>query len=139
MLVHASCVDLGGAAVLLRGASGSGKSDLALRLIDAGGHLVADDQVLLSAVDGVLSARAPATIAGQMEVRGLGILRAPALPIARVALVFDLVAADAIPRMPEACSVAYFGIVLPLIMIAPFEASAAAKVRFALARELAGA
>ena len=60
MLVHATCVALDGAGVLLRGPSGSGKSDLALRLIDGGARLVADDQVALSAEAGRLVARAPA-------------------------------------------------------------------------------
>ena len=135
-LIHATCVDLGGAAVLLRGPSGAGKSDLALRLIDGGGHLVADDQVILSAEEGILAARAPATIAGQIEVRGLGILRVPTVPVARIALVIDLVPESMMERMPESVSVEILTVTLPLLRLTPFEPSATAKVRFALAREL---
>ncbi|WP_040850329.1 HPr kinase/phosphorylase, partial [Nitrospirillum viridazoti] len=76
--VHATCVSVGGAGVLLRGASGSGKSDLALRLVDAGALLVADDQVALAAdpTATLLTATAPERLAGLIEVRGLGILPA---------------------------------------------------------------
>lgn len=137
ILVHASCVDLGGAAVILRGPSGAGKSDLALRLIDGGGRLVADDQVQLHASGEVLMARAPETIRGRLEVRGVGILSVPSVPAARVALVVDLVAADGVERLPEPERTEIAGISLALLRLAPFEVSAAAKVRFALAQALA--
>ena len=78
--VHGTSVALGGDGILLQGPSGSGKSDLALRLVDAGALLVADDQTELALVgDGVLM-RAPGVIAGRIEVRGLGILRVPSAP-----------------------------------------------------------
>ena len=72
MMVHATCVAIGDRAVLLCGPSGSGKSDLALRLIDGGAQLVADDQVVLRAEGGRIVARAPEALAGRMEVRGIG-------------------------------------------------------------------
>ena len=100
ILLHATAVAIDGQAVLLRGPSGSGKSDLALRLIDAGARLVADDQSELQRRGDVLLVRAPATIAGLFEVRGLGILRLDALAEAPVALIADLVPADRIERMP---------------------------------------
>ncbi|MCW5732066.1 MAG: HPr kinase/phosphatase C-terminal domain-containing protein [Alphaproteobacteria bacterium] len=137
ILVHASCVDLGGAAVILRGPSGAGKSDLALRLIDGGGLLVADDQVRLHANGGMLMARAPETIRGQLEVRGVGILAVPSTPVARVALVADLVPAEQVERLPDPAWTELAGIRLPLLLIAPFEVSAAAKIRFAMAQALA--
>ena len=118
--------------MLLRGPSGSGKSDLALRLIDAGARLVADDQSELSRRGDVLMVRAPATIAGLIEVRGLGILRLDALAEAPVGLIAELVPADRIERMPPRRTSAILGIAVPLIEIAPFEASAAAKLRLAL-------
>src|SRR5690606_18170052 len=74
LLIHATCVVIGEIGVILRGPSGSGKSDLALRLVDTGGLLVADDQVFLSVENGALVARAPPTISGKLEVRGLGIV-----------------------------------------------------------------
>ncbi|MFO0986190.1 MAG: RNase adapter RapZ [Alphaproteobacteria bacterium] len=131
--MHATCVALGRAAVLLRGPSGAGKSDLALRLIDAGARLVADDQVELAVVGGRLVARAPAVLAGKMEVRGVGIVPAPALAEAPVALIADLVPAGTAERLPEPAAETILGIVLPRIEIAPFEASAPAKLRLALA------
>ena len=100
ILLHATAVAIDGQAVLLRGPSGSGKSDLALRLIDAGARLVADDQSELSRRGDVLIVRAPAPIAGLIEVRGLGILRLDALGEAPVVLIAELVPADRIERMP---------------------------------------
>ena len=77
MLLHASAVEIGGHAVLLTGASGRGKSDLALRLIDRGAVLIADDQVQLTVDDARLLASPPAAIAGLVEIRGIGIVELP--------------------------------------------------------------
>ena len=132
VLLHATAVAIDGRAVLLRGPSGSGKSDLALRLIDAGARLVADDQSELSRRGDVLLVRAPATIAGLFEARGLGILRLNALAEAPVGLIADLVGADRIERLPPRRTCSILGITLPLIELAPFEASAAPKLRLAL-------
>ncbi len=108
--VHASCVLIGRSAVLIRGASGSGKSALALKLIEAShagkippAMLVADDRVFLEISHGRLLARAPDAIAGKIEVRGLGIRNMPHEPLALVSLVVDLGAVDA-ARMPEQAS-----------------------------------
>jgi HPr kinase/phosphorylase len=132
LLVHATTVAIDGRGVLLRGPSGSGKSDLALRLIDAGARLVADDQSELSRAGDAILARAPSAIAGLIEARGIGILRLDPLTLARLELVVDLVAPARVERLPEAASVAILGIDLPLIALAPFEASAPAKLRLAL-------
>lgn len=132
LLIHATAVATDGRAVLLRGASGAGKSDLALRLIDAGARLVADDQCELWRQGDTLMVRAPAALAGLIEVRGIGILRLAALAEARVALVADLVLPDEVERLPMPCSERVLGVVVPRIATAPFEASAAAKVRLAL-------
>jgi serine kinase of HPr protein (carbohydrate metabolism regulator) len=131
-LIHASCVAIDGAAVLLCGPSGSGKSDLALRLIDGGAELVADDQVTLTAEDGRLIARAPATLAGLLEVRGIGIVPFDALDSAPVALVVDLAPAEAVERMPEADYCELAGLSVRRLTLNAFEASAAAKVRVGL-------
>ena len=137
ILVHGTSVELGGMAVLLRGPSGSGKSDLALRLIDAGARLVADDLVALAAEGGRLVAAlpetAPANLVGCLEVRGLGILKVASVAAAPLALVVDLVVSDAVARLPEPERVELGGILLPCLKLAPFEAAAAAKVRLALA------
>lgn len=132
LLLHATAIAIDGRAVLLRGLSGSGKSDLALRLIDAGARLVADDQSELSRRGEEIIVRAPATIAGLLEVRGIGIVRLDALPEAPVALIVDLVKPDALERLPERQTERILGVALPLIGVAPFEASAAAKLRLAL-------
>lgn len=129
--VHASCVEIAGAGVLLRGPSGSGKSDLALRLIEGGARLVADDRTDLIVEEGRLMARSPATIAGRMEVRGLGIIDVPCRASVTVALVVDLVTPDSVERLPEAQRCTYLGCAVPLVALAPFEASAPAKIRLA--------
>ena len=132
LLVHATTVAIGGRAVLLRGLSGSGKSDLALRLIDAGARLVADDRSELWREGEAILVRAPATIAGLVEARGIGILRVDSLAVAPLALVVDLVAPEAVERLPEPRSETILGLSIPLIALAPFEASAPAKLRLAL-------
>src|SRR5436190_12103023 len=96
--VHASCVAIGPHGVLLLGKSGAGKSDLALRLIDAGARLVADDRTILFIARGALHARAPDSIKGLLEIRGLGIVTMPSRPFAKIALVVRLGAEDA--RLP---------------------------------------
>jgi HPr kinase/phosphorylase len=132
LLVHGTTVAIGGRAVLLRGPSGSGKSDLALRLIDAGARLVADDRSELRRDAGAILARAPETIVGLIEARGIGILRVASLASAELALIVDLVAPDAVERMPEPRNETILGVSVPLISLAPFEASAPAKLSFAL-------
>ncbi|HEV2301476.1 MAG TPA: serine/threonine protein kinase [Stellaceae bacterium] len=132
LLVHGTAVAIDGAAVLIRGPSGSGKSDLALRLIDAGAQLVADDQALLRRAGAGIAVTAPAAIKGLIEVCGVGILRLPALDEAPLALIVDLVAPEALERLPEGAAEAVLGCSLPRLALAPFEASAAAKLRLAL-------
>lgn len=100
-LVHGTCVELDGRGLLIRGPSGSGKSDLALRLIERGARLVADDQVALTGDGDLVLASAPPALAGRIEVRGIGILTVPCFTSAPVRLVCDLVAADEVPRLPE--------------------------------------
>lgn len=142
-LVHGTCVALGRLGVLLRGGAGSGKSDLALRFMALPGEgalcpgLVADDQVYVSAnPDGTLTASAPPTIAGKIEVRGLGIMPVPFLPEAELVLVCDLVGGKDVPRMPPESEKATVlaGVPLPTLRLAPFEASAPLKLKMALLR-----
>jgi serine kinase of HPr protein (carbohydrate metabolism regulator) len=126
--VHATCVEIGTAAALLRGPSGCGKSDLALRMIDHGARLVADDYVELHARNRRLYATPPMELAGRLEVRGVGVVRLNHVQRARVGLVVDLVPQLA-ERMPRAHSIELEGIVLPLHTLAAFEDSAPAKLR----------
>ena len=132
ILVHASCVSVGGRGVLLCGPSGAGKSDLALRLIDAGGVLVSDDQVALRPAEGRVTASAPDALAGLLEVRGLGIVRMPRCDAVSLALVADLDPALAIERMPDPAARTLCGIPVPALTVAARHASAAALIRAAL-------
>jgi HPr kinase/phosphorylase len=133
LLVHATTVAIGDRGVLLRGLSGSGKSDLALRLIDAGARLVADDRSELRRDGDAILVRAPETIAGLIEARGVGILQIDSLASAELALIVDLVAPEAVERLPEPRSETILGLSIPLIALAAFESSAPAKLRLALA------
>ncbi len=135
-LIHGTCVALDEMAVLLRGPPGSGKSDLAMRLLDGGARLIADDQTMVESLAGQLTVTAPETIAGQIEVRGVGVLEVETEKSGILGLVVDLVT-DQPERMPEPETAEILGIVLPLLRLDPFEASAAAKLRLA-ARSLAG-
>ena len=138
VLIHASCVALGGKGVLLRGVPGAGKSDLALRLIESGAALVADDQVALTSSGEILLAASPARIAGLLEVRGIGIVSMDFVTQCPVHLVVDLVQPDTVERMPEAATVDLCGHRIAHVSLAPFEASAPVKVRLALSRAVAG-
>ena len=131
--LHATAVSLDGSAILLTGPSGSGKSDLALRLIDAGARLVADDRCDVSATASGLSASAPAALRGMLEVRGIGIVVLPFEDTAPVRLVCELSGPDRVERMPEAETAEIEGIKLPLYRFDPFEASTPVKVKQALA------
>ncbi|WP_394648595.1 HPr kinase/phosphorylase [uncultured Sphingomonas sp.] len=128
--VHGTCVAIGARGVLLTGPSGAGKSDLAMRLIDRGAVLVADDYTVLSQEDGVLIARAPATIAGRMEVRGIGIVARPACAAVPIALAVALASED--ERMPEPRTIVLGGIAVPEVVIDPRWPSAPIKVEWAL-------
>ena len=131
-MLHASTVAIDGQAVLIIGVSGSGKSDLALRLIDRGAKLVSDDYTLLTRVGAVLMASSPATIKGKLEVRGIGIIDCDALDAAPAALIVGI---DEVPlRMPEDDVQNIIGIAIPVVALAPFEASAPIKVELALRR-----
>ncbi|MCA3574861.1 MAG: HPr kinase/phosphatase C-terminal domain-containing protein, partial [Aestuariivirga sp.] len=110
-LIHGTCLAIGGAGVLLLGQPGSGKSDLALRLIDGSGtglsgiargaRLVADDQVAVRRSGAKLVASAPAALAGKLEIRGLGIVDIDAAPEAELKLAVRLSPAAEIERLPD--------------------------------------
>jgi serine kinase of HPr protein (carbohydrate metabolism regulator) len=130
MLIHATCVAINGKAVLLTGPPGSGKSDLALRLIDGGAALVADDQTLLQSRNGVLTASAPASIAGMIELRHVGLIRMEALDSAPVVLTVDLASSsEALERLPEPDVVFLLDQRVQRLRLPAFAASTPAKIR----------
>lgn len=128
--LHVSAVAIDGRAVLIEGPSGSGKSDLALRLIDRGAMLVSDDYTLLMRQGEQLLAQPPATIAGRIEVRGLGILPMANVEHVPVALLVRLDTQGG--RMPEPRYRRIAGIDVREIAIDPLPASAPIKVELAL-------
>lgn len=111
--------------VLIEGPSGAGKSDLALRALDQGFRLVADDRVLVWASGGRLYGRAPDTLRGLIEVRGVDILAIEPVPFCEIGLLARLQPPD---RLPEFTTEAILGIEIPLVAVAPFETSAPAKL-----------
>lgn len=131
--IHATCVATANGAVLILGPSGSGKSDLALRLIDRGAVLISDDRVTVRAVEGALHASSPGAMRGKIEVRGVGICTVPAEADAQqVALIVRL--GEERERLPETAFETVDGIALPVLCLDPHRASAPIKVEMALAQ-----
>jgi serine kinase of HPr protein (carbohydrate metabolism regulator) len=131
--VHASTVSLDGRAVLITGPSGSGKSDLTLRLLDRGFALVSDDQTLVRREADRLIASAPSTIAGKLEIRGIGIVDMDHAGDTPVALLVELT--SEIQRMPDdSRERPILGVSVPLISFDAMAASAPSKVAMALDR-----
>ena len=118
--------------VLIEGPSGIGKSDLALRAIEAGFRLVADDRVLLWASGGRCFGRAPDALFGLIEARGLGVTAEPALAFCEVVLAVRCVEPAALDRLPEPAFARRAGIALPALALWPLEPTAPAKLRRAV-------
>jgi serine kinase of HPr protein (carbohydrate metabolism regulator) len=143
-LIHGTCLAIGGEGVLLMGQPGSGKSDLALRLMDGtgaglsgvvrGATLVADDQVVVRRSGARLVASPPSALAGKLEIRGLGIVEVDAVPEAELKLAVRLSPAAEIERLPDLAQarMEILGLGVPLVLIDPESASAPARVRAAL-------
>ena len=131
--VHASTVAIDGRAVLITGRSGSGKSDLTLRLLDRGFVLVSDDQTIVKRDGGRLLASAPPNIAGKLEIRGIGIVEMDHADNVPVALLVELT--NDIQRLPDdSRERPILGIPLPLVSIDAMTASAPSKVALSLDR-----
>jgi hypothetical protein len=134
--IHASCVAIGGKGVLLLGPSGSAKSDLALRLIDDGASLVSDDRTILFIAKGRLHAKAPPTIKGLLEVRGLGVIALPVRTHVKIALAVKLGGEGArlpAPEIYHAPTGLRRAAKVPQIALDAAFASTPAKIRTALA------
>ena len=140
--MHATCIETDGMGILLLGESGCGKSSLALAMIDRPGRgcgerlletrLVADDRVLIERRGDGLLARPPGSIAGLLEVRGLGLVSAPHAPEAKIGLAVELMAAKSIPRLPEKRELSLLGCRLAVIALDPSAPFACARLRAAV-------
>ncbi len=135
--IHATCVDWQGQGILLLGAPGSGKSDLALRLISGKNCLlVADDRTDLNISENKIIASAPKNISGLLEVRGVGILKMPVTPQTTVKLAVVLASSPMeIERLPQNKFYDFGGVKVRQIKLCAFEASAADKIIAALSCE----
>ena len=148
VLVHATAVALGeagrafgapaAAGVLIMGKSGSGKSDVALRLLAMGARLLSDDQTSLFVHEGLIYAEAPPSLVGMIEVRGVGIVHVEAAPPSPLVLAVQLDDTTEVERMPDRSSYALPEALrslpsLPFVVLRPFEASTAAKIVVAAA------
>jgi HPr kinase/phosphorylase len=135
--VDGTAIALNGGALLIMGKSGSGKSDLALRLIDSGAQLIGDDRIALVLIDQRLHCRAPhampAELRGRIEARGIGIIQvAVAKGPVPLHWCVELVHGP-VERLPAAESRRFLGVAAPLLRLDPFEASAVAKLRLVAA------
>ena len=138
LAIDGTAIAIGNAALLLTGPSGSGKSDLALRMIDGGARLVSDDRVALVIEADRLCCRAPSetppSLLGRIEVRGIGIVPAPRTAGATpLQWLVELVPAGEVERMPVAETCSFLGHAVPVLRLAAFEASTAVKLRLAVA------
>jgi serine kinase of HPr protein (carbohydrate metabolism regulator) len=130
-MIHGTAISIGGHAVLIMGESGSGKSDLALRLIDRGAILISDDVVFLKTRDNTPILTVAPNIAGKIEVRGVGIFDVDFIASAPLRLVVEFV--DAPDRLPEDIAHTTIGdYVVPVSKLNPFEQSSPIKVEYAL-------
>lgn len=128
-IVHASCVAVDGVGVLIIGASGSGKSGLALELMALGGMLVSDDRTCLDTVGDVLIATSPPNIKGQIEARGVGILAADVVPSAPIRLVVDMEHREG-DRLPEPRTCDLLNVKVPLLLGTGLAHFAAAIIQY---------
>jgi HPr kinase/phosphorylase len=136
--IHATAVAVAGAGLLICGKSGSGKSDLALRLIDRGAILISDDQVDIRRNNQILSLSPPASLAGKLEVRSLGICERHHIAGIELKLVIDLKQHP--DRFPMDSQVMFLlGIKVPSCTLDAMEISAAIKAEWALQRIMQGA
>jgi HPr kinase/phosphorylase len=146
--IHATTVSLNGRGVLIRGVPGSGKSELALRLIDQPGQgvgdvplkgvLVADDQTIITPRDGALWATVPKSLEGLLEVRGIGLVHMPFVEEVEIALVVDLLQAGTFERLPQEQELfaTLEGIAVPRIPLDKAQPAAPAIIRMALTAPL---
>jgi serine kinase of HPr protein (carbohydrate metabolism regulator) len=133
-IIHATSVAIAGKGVIFMGPSGSGKSDLALRLIDQGAKLICDDYTQVTVEDEELLATQAPNISGLLEVRGAGLLNLPFASNVPLKLAVNLVQRDKIERLPEPQFFDCLGQKLPLLSLHSFDPSTPAKIRLVLSQ-----
>ena len=129
---YATAVIYCGFGILIRGPSGSGKSDLALRLIDDGADLIADDQVVIKAVGQELYLSPPDSLSGLIEVRGVGVIKIEYFRDIRLCLIVELDPRNEIQRIPKIKEELIKKIPVPVINMYAFESSVLAKIKIIL-------
>ena len=129
---HATAVAYYGSGILIRGPSGSGKSDLALRLIDDDADLIADDRVVIKVVGKELRLSPPESISGLIEVRGIGVVKIKTIRDIPLCLVVELELSNQTKRMPDIKEESIKDISIPIIGINAFESSSLAKIKIVL-------
>ncbi|OBV11412.1 HPr kinase/phosphorylase [Erythrobacter dokdonensis] len=133
MLIQASAVEIEGRAAILEGPPGSGKSSLALSLIDRGARLIGDDGVMLAREGGRLVASPPPNITGLLEIRGVGLVNLPTVADAPVALVLSLVGVGHAERLPGMLVTRdYLGMSIPVLPFVPGDKAPAVRAEWAL-------
>lgn len=131
-LKHASCVEFNGKGILIIGESGSGKSDLTLRLIDAGGILIGDDYVELDIKNNEIVVKPAPNIEGMIEVRGIGLIEMVFKEECVLNLALELTDRKQIERLPEVVYFEYEGVRIPQYKFDPFALSAIPKIKLLL-------
>ncbi len=135
LAVHGTCVAINGKAVLITGSPGSGKSSIALQLIDRGAILVADDQTLITYTEGQLVAHPPQTIQGLLEVRGVGLISYPFQEKSPLVLSVEICDDDSYERLPEPTFIAYYESRIPLLKLMRGDPLGAIKIELKLSQE----
>lgn len=130
--VHGTAISIDGSGILLLGKSGSGKSDLALRLIDRGATLISDDAVIIKKHDAGPMLHAASNIEGRIEMRGVGIVARPF--VSPVPLKLVLLLGERVERLPSYESYRVVGANIPVLKLDAFQASAPIKVEQRLQR-----
>lgn len=128
--IHASCIAINNKAILLLGKSGSGKSDLALRLIDGGAQLITDDYVEITACETTLTAAPPQKLEGLIEAQGVGILTMPFIHDIEIKLAINLIPREEVERLPEPQFFSCLEQQIPLLSLCSHDASTPTKIRF---------
>lgn len=135
LTLHGTCVDIGGKGVLIRGKPGTGKSSLALQLMDRGAVLVADDQTLLSLEREKLRVESPLPLRGRMEVRGIGLCSFPFKQKSSLRLCVEICDKEELERLPETLFIEYHQVKIPLLKLGRHELLGAIKVELKLSHE----